>query len=136
MKHAVPLMEQVAILRAACCIAAADGEITPAEQDVLVKLAEKAGVGKASREAMIEQALTSPEFLKSQFQVLVKDPDRAIRVLLIVASVDGALGEPEMMLVQTFAERLSMDKDRLERLFRAGEDAADRAATIKKPESG
>ena len=134
MRHAVPLMEQVAVLRAACCIAAADGEITPGERSALEKLARKAGVGTASREAMIEQALTSPDFLKSQFQVLVKDPDRAIKVLVIVASLDGAIGEAEQMLISTFAERLSVDRDRLDQFMRAGEDAADRAAAAKKPE--
>ena len=134
MRHAVPLMEQVAVLRAACCIAAADGEISPGERGALEKLAMKAGVGRASREAMIEQALTSPDFLKSQFQVLVKDPERAIKVLLIVASIDGSIGEAEQLLIRTFGDRLSIDEGRLALLMRAGEEAAERAATAEKPD--
>ncbi|MCH2162257.1 MAG: TerB family tellurite resistance protein [Phycisphaerales bacterium] len=136
MKHAVPLMEQVAVLRAACCIAAADGEITADERQLLENLAEKAGVGRASREAMIDQALTSPAFLESQFRVLVKDPERAIKVLLIVASVDGSIGESESHLVETFSRRLSIEPEQVERLLRAGEEAADRKAANSKDEDG
>ena len=126
MKHEISLMEQVEILRAACCIAAADGEISDAERGFIERLATKAGVGRASREAMIEQGLTSPKFVESQFRFLLSNADRAIKVLMIVASADGAIGEAEEALVRNFAARLSIDEGRLEQLLRAGQDAADR----------
>ena len=126
MKHEISLMEQVEILRAACCIAAADGEISDAERGFIARLATKAGVGRASREAMIEQGLTSPKFVESQFRFLLSNADRAIKVLMIVASADGAIGEAEEALVRNFAARLSIDEGRLEQLLRAGQDAADR----------
>ena len=125
MKHEISLMEQVEILRAACCIAAADGEISDAERGFIERLAVKAGVGRASREAMIEQGLTSPKFIESQFRFLLSNADRAIKVLMIVASADGAIGEAEETLVRNFAARLSIDEGRLEQLLRAGQDAAD-----------
>ena len=125
MKHEISLMEQVEILRAACCIAAADGEISDAERGFIERLATKAGVGRASREAMIEQGLTSPRFIESQFRFLLSNADRAIKVLMIVASADGAIGEAEESLVRNFAARLSIDEGRLEQLLRSGQDAAD-----------
>lgn len=125
MKHEISLMEQVEILRAACCIAAADGEISEAERGLIERMAIKAGVGRASREAMIEQGLTSPKFIESQFRFLLSNPDRAMKVLMIMASADGAIGEAEESLVRNFAARLSIDEGRLEQLLRAGQDAAD-----------
>ena len=77
MNEEISLMEQVDVLRAACCVAAADGEVTDAEAVVIERIAKKAGVGGASREAMLEMALTSPKFLESQFRFLMRDSERA-----------------------------------------------------------
>ena len=55
-------MRQVAILRAACCVAGADGHTSDAEQRVVKRLADEAGVGDASLEAMIERFPKDLEF--------------------------------------------------------------------------
>lgn len=129
MNEEISLMEQVDVLRAACCVAAADGEVTDAEAEVIERIAKKAGVGVASREAMLEMALTSPKFLESQFRFLMRDSDRAMKVLLIVASADGVINESEKLLVTEFANRLEINEERFRTLLRAAEQSVDRAQT-------
>ena len=127
MNEEISLMEQVDVLRAACCVAAADGEVTDAEANVIERIAKKAGVGGASREAMLEMALTSPKFLESQFRFLMRDSERAMKVLLLVAAADGVIAESERLLATEFANRLEIDEERFRLLIRAAEQAADRA---------
>ena len=127
MNEEISLMDQVDVLRAACCVAAADGKVTEAESKMIQRIAKKAGVGDASREAMLEMALTSPKFLESQFRFLMRDSERAMKVLLIVAAADGVIAESERLLVTEFANRLEIDEERFRVLIRAAEQAADRA---------
>ena len=126
MNEEISLMEQVDVLRAACCVAAADGEVTDAEANVIERIAKKAGVGGASREAMLEMALTSPKFLESQFRFLMRDSERAMKVLLLVAAADGVIAESERLLATEFANRLEIDEERFRLLLRSAEQAADR----------
>ena len=102
-------------------------EVTDAEANVIERIAKKAGVGGASREAMLEMALTSPKFLESQFRFLMRDSERAMKVLLLVAAADGVIAESERLLVTEFANRLEIDEERFRVLLRAAEQAADRA---------
>ena len=122
MKREMTLMEQVEVLRAACCIAAADGDVSKSEITLIHRLAHSTGVGKASREAMIDQAMHNPEFLESQFRFLMHDPDRAAKVLLFVAIADGELGEEEEELLQNFAQRIHLDETRLQQLLKRAKD--------------
>jgi len=55
-------MRQVELLRAACCVAGVDGHASDAEQLILQRLADEAGVGAASLSAMIELAETDEQF--------------------------------------------------------------------------
>ena len=126
MNEEISLMEQVDVLRAACCVAAADGEVNDTEAQLLERIARKAGVGEASRKAMLEMALTSPKFLESQFRFLMRDSERAIKVLLIVAKADGDISESEKLMITEFANRLEVDEDRFHALLRSAERAAHR----------
>lgn len=136
MNEEISLMEQVDVLRAACCVVAADGEVSDAEAVVIERIAKKAGVGGASRDAMIEMSLTSPKFLESQFRFLMHDPVRAMKVLLIVASADGMISESEKMLVTEFANRLKIDEARFQTLLRSAEQRADRVQSDGKATDG
>ena len=126
MKRETTLMEQVEVLRAACCIAAADGEVSSSEMKLIHRLAHSTGVGKASREAMVEQALNNPDFLESQFRFLMHDPDRAMKILLFVAAADGEVGKEEEALVRDFAKRIHLDETRLQQLLKRASDSSDR----------
>jgi uncharacterized tellurite resistance protein B-like protein len=89
------------------------------------RLAHIAGVGKASREAMIDQALNNPDFLESQFRFLMNDPNRAMKILFFVASADGEVGHEEELLMKDFAKRIQLDETRLQQLLKRASDDND-----------
>lgn len=101
-------MQKVDILRAACCIAGCDGEITVSEQSVISRLAAGVGVGKASLDAMVDRALRDTDFHKEQFRVLKADPQESFAALLEVALVDGQVGPEESVVLKSFAEKLEV----------------------------
>lgn len=112
-------MTEVEVLRAACCIAGADGKVDDAELKMLQQLAEKAGVGRASLEAMISRAETEPEFYKQQFRVLKSEPEETIKLLFGVAARDGQLEKSEIEILKDFARKLGMESETFVQLGRA-----------------
>ena len=101
-------MRQVAILRAACCVAGADGHTSDAEQRIVKRLADEAGVGDASLEAMIERAETDKEFYLEQFRVLKSDQKETMQLLFRVAVADLALHKDEAFVLQQLSLRLEV----------------------------
>ncbi len=120
-------MIQVEVLRAACCVAAADGQTTEAERDLLNKLAKQTGVGRASLEAMVSRACEDEGFCNEQFRVLKAEPKEAMSILLEVAMSDGVIDASEASILQVFADKLDVPTDVFELLLeKAKEIAADR----------
>lgn len=101
-------MRQVELLRAACCVAGADGETTESERRALQKMADQAGVGGASLAAMIECAETDERFYESQFRVVSSRPRQALELLFKVAIVDGRLRRDEAVMLKRLARRLQV----------------------------
>lgn len=100
--------ERVALLRAACCVAGIDQNISPPEQAVIQRLANDVGVGQASLNAMQERASTDPEFYREQFQVLKSEPQKSMAVLLEVALADGSISEEEVFVLSELSKRLTV----------------------------
>ena len=107
-------MRQVDILRAACCVAGADGHITEAEQQIIKRLAGEAGVGAASLSAMIERAVTDERYYADQFRVLYVDPRETMQLLFRVAVVDGVLDKEEAVVLKRLAQRLEVPPARFD----------------------
>ena len=101
-------MVQVEVLRAACCIAGADGNTTDAERELLNRLAKQTGVGLASLEAMVSRACEDPNFCNEQVRVLKAEPKDAMAILLEVAMADGVIDENETEILKVFAEKLAV----------------------------
>ena len=101
-------MVKVEVLRAACCVAGADGESTEAERVLLNRLAKESGVGLASLEAMIARSCRDPNFCKEKFRVLRAEPQEAMAVLLDVAMADGVVDDGEAATLKVFAEKLEV----------------------------
>ena len=104
-------IRQVDLLRAACCVAGADGAVSAAERRLLQRLADRAGVGTASMEAMIERAETDPNFHEEQFRVLKYDPKETMQLLFRVAVIDDELGKQEAGVLQRLAKRLEVSTE-------------------------
>ncbi|MAR12348.1 MAG: hypothetical protein CL681_20555 [Blastopirellula sp.] len=107
-------MVKVEVLRAACCIAGSDGEVTSEEQAVLQQLASEVGVGKASLDAMTARAVGDPEFHKEQFRVLKANPAETLGVLLRVAVADHGLGQRECQVLKRLALQLEVPEEQFD----------------------
>jgi len=110
------IMNDVERLRAACCIAGIDGEVTDAERAMIDRLAEKAGVGSASLEAMIERACKDKSFCKEQFDVYSSDAEHTIESLWMVAAADGRVGDRESQVLRYFAQKLEISDERYDEI--------------------
>lgn len=110
-------MIKVEILRAACCVAGADGNLNDAEWGLLNRLAKETGVGQASLDAMVSRACRDQEFCNEQFRVLKADPKEAMAILLEVAMADGKIDETEAQILQVFANKLGVRTEVFELLL-------------------
>ena len=107
-------MQKVEVLRAACCVAGADGKTSKVEAEVLQKIAFEAGVGAASLEAMVERAETNETFYKEQFRVLKADPQQTMQLLFRLAIKDGKLSKSEAIVLERLAGRLGVTRRRFD----------------------
>jgi len=117
-------MTDVQILRAAACIATADGIVAPEERRVLDRLAHRAGVGAASLGAMIDQGLHDPGFRDDQLELIRGQTDRVLVSLFRTALADGELKDEERALLRQFAGKIDVPADRFDRLLSEAERLA------------
>ena len=108
-----------AIVRAACCLAAVDAEVSDEEIHVLKRLAQGTDI-----DTFLGEAMRSPAFLAKQLECVVDDPNGAMEVLLAVAAADGMISDGEMLLIKQFADRFQINPEGLRRLRRAAQHAA------------
>ncbi len=109
--------QRVDLLRAACCVAGADGKTTENEAALISKLAKSEGVGTASVNAMIERAQRDPDFCREQFRVLKADPKENMAILIEVAMADGKLTEAEINSLLALAENLEIRRGTFDQLI-------------------
>ena len=109
-------MEKVDLLRAACCVAGIDQEISQAEENVIQRLAADVGVGKASLQAMMDRAVSDPSFHEEQFRVLKGDPQESMAVLLEVALADGGVEPAEVSVLRDLSKRLNVPENVFDQL--------------------
>lgn len=118
-------MVKVEVLRAACCVAGANGETSGKENLVLKRLAKETGVGQASLEAMISRACSDQNFCNEQFRVLKADPREAMAILLEVAMSDGVIDNNEAAILKVLAGKLEVPDQVFDNLMiKAAEIAA------------
>lgn len=110
-------MKDLELLRAACCIAGLDGEVGEEERAAIETLQERAGVGAASLAAMLDIARTDSEFYEEQFDMLLSDPEHAIKTLWKVAAVDGRVSTDERVILRYFGRKLGLEDARVEEII-------------------
>jgi tellurite resistance protein len=104
-------MQQVELLRAACCIAGADGRITDAEREAVDRLADHCGAGSASVNAMLDLAMNDPRFIDKQLKSVGDHGETIIRLLCKVAQLDGGVSPEERALLERFADKVEIAHD-------------------------
>ena len=117
-------MDELEILKAACCVAGLDGEISEREKQALKVLVGRAGVGLASFEAMMDVAIEDDDYFKKQLDLLMGDVDQTIKMLFQIAVADGQLGTNERIVLQYFADKLEMPPERFDQILAAAERSA------------
>ena len=108
--------EKLEILRAAVCVVGADGEVSEDESALIDKLASEIGVGKASRQAMLDRGKTDPEFCEDMFRVLKTEPNETMLTLFHASMSDGVLSESEIRVLWHFADKLGVNKETFDNL--------------------
>ena len=101
-------MVKVQVLRAACCVAGADGGTESAERKIVDMLAKEVGVGEASVDAMLQRAETEPEYYQDQFRVLKANPKDTMGLLFSVAIADKELEDSEVTVLKKLAAKLDV----------------------------
>lgn len=119
-------MSRVEILRAACCVAGLDEHISDEEATMLQQIADYAGVGKASLDAMMDCAKTDPNYYDKQFRLVTADAETTMRVLFSVACADHDLTTDERIVLHHFAQVLGMDDARFNKILAAAQRKVDR----------
>lgn len=117
-------MEQVELLRAACCVAGADGEITQPERQFLERIASKAGVGGASLAAMIECAEQDENFYKAQFRVVAAESQKTMEFLFKVAAKDRRFSRSEARMLKRLSKPLGVSETDFDSWLKSKVDAA------------
>ncbi len=85
-----------------------DGETSPAEKQLIDRLAEEVGCGTASVNAMIARAQSDPNFHQQQFSILKDDPQKTMAALIEVAMADKKLAAEEVSVLRGIAENLGI----------------------------
>lgn len=127
------VMDRVEVLRAACCLAATDGKIHVRELKLLRKLADEAGVGQASFQAMIDRSLREPSYFEKQFELMKADADSTMLALFGVAISDGQLDEEQRIILGYFADKLGLSSQRFDQLLAASEKLLRSRASESQP---
>lgn len=110
--------EKLEILRAVVCVAGSDGEVSDSERQLIDKLCDEIGVGQASREAMIDRAVSDSDFHEQMFRVLKTEPDQTMLTVFHVAMVDGKLEDRELFVLKNYALKLGLDESTFENLVK------------------
>lgn len=118
-------MDDVELLRAALALAAADGKISRSELGVVEGLAHRAGIGKASLDAMIAQAGKNSDIVD---HLLLRDPAKArkaFELLVAQARIDGEISSEERKLLVRLGSTLKISDDDFQKAYQAGIARAD-----------
>ena len=118
-------MENAELLRAAIAMAVADGKISRSEMGVVEGLAQRAGVGAVTIEAMFEAAANDETFADN---LLLQPKDRAIKaveLLVGLARIDGEVSSEERALIVRIATSVDVVDDEFRRAYEAGIKRAD-----------
>ncbi len=117
-------MQRVELLKAACCVAGADGETTDRELELLERLASDVGVGTASFTAMMERAKSDTSFCQAQFKYLQDNQVDCMAVLLQVAIADGSISTDEQEVLRHLAKNLKIPSDVFNELVQQANEVA------------
>ena len=123
-------LNDLEVLKAACCIAGMDEDVGFQERKVMQMLASRAGVTPSSFDTMMDQALGDDDFFEGQLNLLQSNLDDAIRLLLRVAVVEGKLDPGEREVLLHFSEQLGMTSEHFGQILTATEREGSKSVSL------
>ncbi len=118
-------IQKVEVLRAACCVAGADGHTDEQEMNLLFQLAADVGVGKASLQAMVARAESDSEFCNEQFLFLKDNPSECIAILMQMSATNGSVTPDEVTVLKRLADNLEISDDIFQQILDKTRDIID-----------
>ncbi|MHC5023017.1 MAG: hypothetical protein ACYTGG_03775 [Planctomycetota bacterium] len=114
-------MNDADVLKAVCCLAGADSEVSIEELQVLDGLAGRAGIEQKRFRALIENTCRDEDFRQKQIDVAKNDAAAALRQVIGMAREDDRLGEGNftMLLWRIATNQLDVSPDQFEKLLAA-----------------
>jgi len=121
----MPTMDELDLLRAAVALALADGKLGRAEKGVIQGLAVRAGVGRASFDAMVAAA-ENGDLVAERFYIRPRArAEQALELLVAQARIDGVVTDEEREVLVRIATALGITDDAFQRVYEAGIKRAD-----------
>ena len=117
-------MSDIEVIKALCCLAGADTDVTVEELQLLGDLAGGLGIERDAFNAEIEKTRNEETVRQRHMETATRDADAAMLGLIRIVRDGGALGEGHgMMLLWRLATKLGMDAERFESLLVAADHA-------------
>ena len=123
-------MNDLEVLKAACCIAGMDEDVGFKERKVLQMLASRAGVTQASFDDMMDQAVEDDDFFEGQLNLLQSNVDDTIKSLFRFAVLDGKLEPREREVLLHLSENLGMTSEHFDQLLEATQRGESKSASL------
>ncbi len=125
-------MEQLEILKAAFAVALADGSLQRCEKGVLQGLAVKAGIGRASFDAMLEAAgQGADDIVDTMFLQSRESAKQALELLVSTARLDGVISDSEREVLVRIGLSLKIDGEDFQQIYQCGMERADQVRKRK-----
>jgi hypothetical protein len=112
-------MNDVDVLKAVCCLAGSDSEVTVEELQLLDGLARRAGIEQRQLRVFIEKATEDETFRQQQIDLARGDAAGTLRTLIRMVREDDRLqeGRLTMLLWRIATNQLDMRADQFEKLL-------------------
>jgi hypothetical protein len=114
-------MSDADVLKAVCCLAGSDSDVTMEEVQLLERLAARAGIDRKPFRTLIEKTSKDDSFRQKQIDIARGDAAAALKTLIGVAREDDRLQESRlpMLLWRIATNQLDMSPDQFETLLGA-----------------
>lgn len=128
--------ESMEILRGILAVAVADGQIRHSEAGVIQRLADRLGIDRAWLDEMTRQAEGGATVESSMFRRILSDPERAMRLMVGTAAIDGEITDRERSVLVDISLKIGLPPGRFGEVFVEGMAAAERLRRERKRPAG
>jgi hypothetical protein len=114
-------MTDAEVLKAVCCLAGADSDVTVDEIQALAGLARQIGLDTAAFNELIAEMRDDEEFRERQLDIAERDPNATVGIMIDAARRVEAVDDGNtVMLLWRVAAKLGIESDHFEALLAAG----------------